>query len=106
MPSKPTNKKPSYQERIILFVDFLGFSEIVGKTADDGKALQRLLGAMDRLIEIGDTTILASKKVTQFSDSVVVSYKLTERSAVFHFLMRLVSAWWTLHIWYFSCEAV
>jgi hypothetical protein len=36
MLKKSTNKKlPSYEDRLILFVDFLGFSEIVGKTATD-----------------------------------------------------------------------
>jgi hypothetical protein len=41
---------------------------------------------MDRLGEIGDSTILASQKVTQFSDSIVASYRITEPSAVFHLL--------------------
>ena len=87
MAKKSTKKKlPSYEERLILFIDFLGFSEIVVKTATDGKALHRLVQAMDRLGEIGDSTFLASQKVTQFSDSIVVSYKLTEPSAVFHIL--------------------
>ena len=41
---------------------------------------------MDRLGEIGDSTILASQRVTQFSDSIVASYRITEPSAVFHLL--------------------
>ena len=87
MDRKTTKKKlPSYKERLILFIDFLGFSEIVSKTATNRKALHRLIRTMDRLGEIGDSTILASQKVMQFSDSIVASYRITEPSAVFHLL--------------------
>ena len=87
MAKKSKNKKlPSYEDRLILFIDFLGFSEIVGKTAADDKALHGLVKAMDRLGEIGESTLLASQKVTQFSDSIVASYRITEPSAVFHLL--------------------
>ena len=75
MGKKLTQKKlPSYEERLILFIDFMGFSEIVGATETDSEALYRLIRAMDRLGEISDSTILASQKVTQFSDSIVASY--------------------------------
>lgn len=87
MDTKSTKKKlPSYEDRLILFIDFLGFSEIVGKTATSSKALLRLIRAMDRLGEIDGLGIRASQKVTQFSDSIVASYRITEPSAVFHLL--------------------
>lgn len=88
MKYNPNRKKkpPVYTERLILFIDFLGFSEIVEKTATDAKALNKLIQAMDRLSDIGDSTYLKSQKVTQFSDSVVASYEVTEPSAVFHLL--------------------
>jgi hypothetical protein len=87
MGRKSTQEKlPSYEERLILFIDFLGFSEIVETTATNSKALHRLVRAMDRLGEISDSTILPLHKVTQFSDSIVVSYRITEQSAVFHLL--------------------
>ncbi len=82
-------KSPTYQDRLILFIDFLGFSEIVGRTAADDAALRRLVKAMDRLGEIGDDTFLKSQRVTQFSDSIVASYKVTEPSAVFHLLNQI-----------------
>lgn len=77
---------PCYEDRVILFMDFLGFSEIVDETDTNTAALLNLVGAMDRLGEIGDTTFLKSQKVTQFSDSIVASYRITEPSAVFHLL--------------------
>lgn len=82
----PKRKLPYYEERLTLFIDFLGFSEIVDKTVTNSKALHRLIQAMDRLGEIGYSTILPSQRVTQFSDSIVVSYRIIEPSAVFHLL--------------------
>ncbi|HEX8553192.1 MAG TPA: hypothetical protein VF695_00660 [Sphingomonas sp.] len=80
-----------YEDRIILFIDFLAFKEIVEETETDSKALQQLLSAMDALAEIGDDRSLESQRVSQFSDSIVVSYRVDETSGVFWLLMEM--AW-------------
>lgn len=75
---------PSYEQRLILFLDFLGFKEIVDETAADENKLRSLFKAYDLVSEFRDKEeVYRSKRVSQFSDSVVVSYHVQENSAVF-----------------------
>jgi len=87
-------KHPKYEQRIILFLDFLAFKEIVAGTVGNAKNLDTLLGAVDRLYEIGDDDkdMYASLRATTFSDSVVLSYEVRERSAVFSLLLDIAFA--------------
>lgn len=77
---------PTYEQRLILFIDFLGFSEVVAATEEDPEALRRLMAALDDIGRLGEADIFESQQVTQFSDSVVMSYRVTERSGVFWML--------------------
>lgn len=86
-----TTTPVAYEDRIILFIDFLAFKEIVDETAEDAEALRRLLSAMDALAEIGRDTSIRSQRVSQFSDSIVVSYRVDEVSGVFWLLVEM--AW-------------
>lgn len=72
-----------YEERLILFIDFLGFKEIVGKTASDPAALTRLIDALNDIGRMGEHGTFSSQRVTQFSDSVVLSYAANEESGAF-----------------------
>lgn len=72
-----------YEERLILFIDFLGFKEIVGRTASDPAALTRLIDALNDIGRMGEHNAFASQRVTQFSDSVVLSYAANEESGAF-----------------------
>ena len=74
---------PVYERRLILFIDFLGFREVVAATQDDAQALRRLVSAMDAIGEIADGSVYESQRVTQFSDSVVLSYRVDEPSGAF-----------------------
>lgn len=42
-------RTPAYERRLILFIDFLGFKEVVASTERDPTALGRLLAALDTL---------------------------------------------------------
>lgn len=86
--------EPQYEERIILFLDFLGFKELVDRTTHEPGFLGRLVAAMEVVGEIGADLgdIFRSQRVTQFSDSLVVSYGVTERSAVFQLLNEIAIA--------------
>jgi hypothetical protein len=92
-----------YEERLCLFLDILGFKNIVNESAKDKTSkpdsfqrpfdvarIHSALSAIDRAIKPSadghDIALKSSKQVTQFSDSIVVSYKLDERSAVFEML--------------------
>jgi hypothetical protein len=85
-------KTPQYEQRLILFLDFLGFKEIVAATEDDPGALNRLLAAMDSVGDINEGEAKSSQRVTQFSDSLVVSYRIDEPSAVFWLLWGMALA--------------
>lgn len=76
----------TYERRLILFVDFLGFKEIVDRTATDPEALQKVLWAMEQLRAIGDDAMGESQRFQQFSDCVVLSFRVTEPSGVFYLL--------------------
>lgn len=74
---------PQYEQRLVLFLDILGFREIVDGTVRDPKALQAVLAAIDSISELHEPDIHESKQVSQFSDSIVVSFAISEESAVF-----------------------
>lgn len=80
---------PSYERRLILFIDVLGFKEIVAATENDPAALRQLIAAMDDVGYLKETSVSGSKQVTQFSDSIVVSYRVDEPSAVFWLLNEM-----------------
>lgn len=99
-------RKPKYEERLILFVDFLGFKETVQDTVADRDKLDDLIVALNRLGDTGKDIYLKSQKVTQFSDSLVASYRIDETSAVFHLLNHIAFMVIDLHIRAISCGAL
>ena len=93
----------AYEERLCLFLDILGFKSIVGESVQEKQEstksthrrfdvlrIHSALSAIDRAIKPSGPTFggigKSSKQVTQFSDSIVVSYTLDEKSAVFDML--------------------
>ena len=72
-----TRPIPKYERWLILFIDVLGFKEVVASTERDPDGLGRLLAAMDDIGTLGEASIFKSQRVTQFSDSVVMSYRVT-----------------------------
>jgi hypothetical protein len=83
LPKPKPKKAPAYEQRLILFLDFLAFKEIVAATEEDGEALVRLLSALDAVGEIVGPDHSESQRITQFSDSLVLSYRFDEISAAF-----------------------
>jgi hypothetical protein len=81
----PADLSPKYERRLVLFIDFLGFKEVVAGTKGDPQALKRLIAALDTVGDI-DVETIKSQQVTQFSDSIVVSYRVDEVSGVFWLL--------------------
>lgn len=80
-----TIEKPAvYEQRSIVFLDFLGFKDIVAETTAEPDRLSLLLEAMNLLSSLEPYEADVDKQVTQFSDSVVVSFPVTKTSSVFH----------------------
>lgn len=101
MSKTPIPFPAAYEERLCLFLDILGFKNHVDESAKDTENPQKstyrtLTVAMlyDALKSIGEAMTFtveglesnSTKMVTQFSDSIVVSYKLDEASALFDML--------------------
>lgn len=85
--------KPIYEDRYCLFLDILGFQSLVDGSANfkkgdsEAKSLQSLVSALEQIkegvnyrdaVEVSGKMKRTSRKVSQFSDSVVVSYKRDE----------------------------
>lgn len=101
--SKKSQAPVAYEDRLCLFIDILGFKnhveeseKAIDKDAKTGYPpftvvrLHRALGVIDRAMKDESDGVgglnRTTKKVTQFSDSVVVSYRLDQKSALFDML--------------------
>lgn len=101
--NKKSKAPVAYEDRLCLFLDILGFKSMIDdsvkdsakatKTSTPPMTAQRIHSALSAINEamtfelsgFGDS-IKSTKRVTQFSDSIVVSYRLAERGAVFDML--------------------
>lgn len=93
------NKEPSlaYEDRAVLFLDFLGFKEVINATSTDQERIADVIGAINILRRIGEQqAFFKSQRMTQFSDCVVVSYRCDERSAAFDLVSEIGFALATL----------
>jgi hypothetical protein len=82
-----------YEDRIVAFVDVLGFNDLVDSSKDDVKALRNITSALSTLYEWiwqweADGTD-SSFAFTQFSDSVVLS-ALADTQDSFEMLLQLM----------------
>lgn len=101
-----------YESRIVCFIDILGFGDAVYKTIDaEGKAksaeiknVQSMLNRLQDTVEADQNDKAEGKQVTQFSDSVVISYKDTHESAVFWMLVEILWAHINLSVHGFLCR--
>ncbi|WP_347929182.1 hypothetical protein [Pseudomonas helvetica] len=82
-------KTAMYQKRLTLFIDFLGFKDIVEETAADNEALNKIVGALE---DAASTAKIGNKSdfhVSQFSDCLVISYKVKSADALFEIVNKL-----------------
>jgi hypothetical protein len=79
-----------YEQRLVLFLDFLGFSKTVTETESHPQKLNQLISAIDLVREVKrPIDHKTSQRVTQFSDSLVVSYRIDETSAAFELVSEI-----------------
>lgn len=85
-----------YENRVVLFLDILGFKKIIDDTVEKGKDRQ------DRIEKLYETLRLTgeevsrinkgtSKVITQFSDSIVVSFKENDTKEITTFFQSILS---------------
>lgn len=88
----------TYEERIVCFLDILGFrSHLAGTTSADGKdvpdKIQAIAKAIEIIRDVGDADRPDERpdtQVTQFSDSLVVSFPARTNSGVFFALLGIM----------------
>jgi hypothetical protein len=87
---KHDNSPLEYEERAVLFLDFLGFRETINSTLVDPSRIAEVVWAINRLRSIArQKEFFKSQQVTQFSDCVVVSYRCDEPSAAFDLITEI-----------------
>lgn len=89
----------NYENRIVLFLDILGFKKIIEETMDkENENFEKtsfLIETINEMTKIaGITPKETTKNVTQFSDSIVISFKENDTKEIpklFYNLQRLIS---------------
>ncbi len=97
-PGKPKKKskdrkKYKYEERIVVFLDILGFKEFIENTLV-GNQIENVSRARKMFFNIRDNfdmdekhwKVSKSLKTIQFSDSIIITFKVTEEDQVFYSL--------------------
>ncbi|MDD1505398.1 hypothetical protein PVA17_22000 [Lysinibacillus sp. CNPSo 3705] len=86
-----------YEERVIAFIDILGFQEHVTRSETDANHSERLHNALAYLSSIKTDNYKGAypqndlgREVSVFSDSIVISYPLTFKSASFYLLLDII----------------
>lgn len=90
-------KHSDYSNRVVVFIDILGFGNMVNESVhEDGttnqKRLSLIFDTMKALQKTWDDMFEKKdkKKVTLFSDSAIISFKIEESSEVFFTLIELL----------------
>jgi hypothetical protein len=83
--------KISYEQRLVIFIDILGFKNLITQSKEDETVLKNILRALQTFNEFRDfntdlkefseefsdsTIIDDSREITNFSDSIVISFKI------------------------------
>ncbi len=78
-----------YEDRVICFIDILGFKESIERSVIDEKSIDEITRVISVLEENFKSTFKEYRQVTQFSDSLAVSFLVSEKDQVFHFIIEL-----------------
>lgn len=78
-----------YEKKIVAFVDILGFSTMIEDSKSDTPLRRKIKKAVE-MIQRAAESEYEDKKVSTFSDSAVISYRLQSRSSLFYLLMDVI----------------
>jgi len=97
----------TYEDRITVFIDILGFKDLLSETynhkdnSDNPEGIKKLLNAYSSIRDVWDLDTKPSEKkltkkieknskvITTFSDTVVISFLVKERSEIFYTLLEI-----------------
>ncbi|HVC09022.1 MAG TPA: hypothetical protein VNH15_03685 [Elusimicrobiota bacterium] len=88
----------NYDDRIVCFLDVLGFREHIHKTIgvsgnDNVDRISEIVEAIQeagQILEIDQQKIFSPKRITQFSDSIVISFPADKESGVYHAIEEIL----------------
>lgn len=76
-----------YEERVVAFIDILGFSNMVNESENDQEILRIIITALSKIREIKKMNIINSEiEVAVFSDNIVISYFENNEDAEFNLI--------------------
>ena len=79
-----------YEERIVAFVDILGFSSMVSNSSSNTEEYEKIKHALDTINRVKKQSDETNAKVTTFSDSIVISYSVSDRDPLFYIIIDLI----------------
>ena len=87
-----------YEDRVVCFLDILGFADHIRDTirkdgSDHEDHIKNIADAFEivrYLLDIDKPEEREGKEVTQFSDSIVISFPIDEESGVFNALLEIL----------------
>lgn len=80
----------SYDERVVAFVDILGFSSMINKSSSDVEEYKKIKFALETIQNVKKISDINGAKVTTFSDSIVLSYPANGRDPLYSILLDLI----------------
>ncbi len=92
------NENTVYEERIVAFVDILGFRSLIARTETDQALAENVLWILDCVRGMRDENRagadpecdVVGRQITIFSDSVVISYPTYSPSCLFYAILDIV----------------
>ena len=85
-----------YEDRIVIFIDILGFKRLVNETIDEnGEEIPQKTEKINQILKIPDEyfegdDISQSKMITKVSDSIIISFKYNEQNEVWSSLLDII----------------
>ena len=92
MNTKGTDKQhtTSYEERVVAFVDILGFSSMIKESSSDIEEYEKIKNALETIQNVKKISDVNGAKVTTFSDSIVISYPAKAKDPLYNILLDLI----------------
>lgn len=88
----------NYEDRVTVYIDILGFKDLLDQTVKKGEdqidKIKEILSAYSSIRDVWDLDNSSkiprnSKKISTFSDCLVISFKTSEESEIFHTLLEI-----------------
>ncbi len=78
-----------YEDRVICFIDILGFKERIERSVTDEKSIEEITRVISALEQDFKVTFNEYRQVIQFSDSLAISFLVSEKDQVFNLITEL-----------------